>query len=139
MAKTINQKVVFKNTTTDVLYDLYMNAKKHSMISGAPAVISAKPGSNFSAHGGYIKGKNLHLVKDKTIVQTWRGSDWNESDPDSIFIINLEQKGKDVVLYATHSNVPDDQCEDIAQGWKDFYWNPWKQYLAGKKISQPAI
>src|ERR1039458_10340525 len=95
MAKTINQKVVFKNTITDVLYDLNMNAKKHSMISGAPAVISAKPGSNFSAHGGYIKGKNLHLVKDKTIVQTWRGSDWNESDPDSIFIINLEQKGKD--------------------------------------------
>ena len=28
MAKTIVQKVVFKNTTSKDLYDLYMNAKK---------------------------------------------------------------------------------------------------------------
>jgi hypothetical protein len=36
LAKTINQKVVFKNATTRELYDLYMDARKHSLMTGAP-------------------------------------------------------------------------------------------------------
>ena len=139
MAKTIVQKLVFKNTKPNVLYNLYMDAKKHSMISGAPATIHAKEGSSYSVHGGYIKGKTLHLVKDKVIVQTWRGSDWNKSDVDSTFIINLEQKGKDVVLHAIHANVPDKHAAHLAKGWHDHYWNPWKQYLAGKTITRPGM
>ncbi len=139
MSKTIVQKVVFKNTTPDVLYDLYMNAKKHSMIAGAPCEISNKVGSSYSVHGGYIKGKNLHLVKDKVIAQTWRALGWEDSHVDSIFIINLEQKGKDVVLHATHSNVPEKHSESIAKGWTDHYWNPWKQHIAGKEITRPKM
>jgi len=72
MAKTIEQKVVFKNTTPKVLYDLYMNPDKHSNITGSPVEISDKTGSNFSAHSNYITGKNIHLAKDRLIVQTWR-------------------------------------------------------------------
>jgi hypothetical protein len=34
MAKTITQKIVFKNTTAKVLYDMYMNEKKHSELTG---------------------------------------------------------------------------------------------------------
>ena len=132
MAKTIIQKVLFKNTTPKILYELYMNAKKHSLVTGAPAVISTKEGSDYSAHGNYIKGKNLHLVKDKMIVQTWRASDWDEKDADSIFIINLEEKGKDVVLNIVHANVPDKHAADLDKGWHEYYWNPWKQMLAGK-------
>ena len=52
MAKTIEQKLVFKNTTPKAVYDLYMNAKLHSHITGGPAKISDKVGSSFSAHGG---------------------------------------------------------------------------------------
>ena len=139
MAKTIEQKVVFKNTTPKALYDLYMNAKLHSLITGAPAKISTKVGAAFSAHGDYIRGKNLHLVKNKLIVQTWRGTDWNKTDTDSIFMINLEPKGKNVVLYAVHANVPDKEAAGIDQGWHDYYWNLWKQYLAGKTIKRKAM
>jgi len=139
MAKTIVQKVVFKNTTPKVLYDLYMDAKKHSMVTGGPAVISAKEGSSYSAHGGYITGKNLQLVKNKLIVQTWRAQGWDENDVDSTFIINLEQKGKDVVLHAIHANLPDKHSGHIDKGWHDHYWNPWKQHLAGEPITQPEM
>ena len=48
MTKTITQKVVFKNTTSKKLYDLYMDAKQHSAITGGPAKITAKEGTNFS-------------------------------------------------------------------------------------------
>jgi len=139
MAKTIVQKVVFKNTTPAVLYDLYVNAKKHALISGVPAKINAKPGAAYSLHGGYIKGKNLRFVKNRLIVQTWRGAGWDKNDLDSTFIIQLEPKGKDVVLHAIHDNLPDKHAGNIDKGWFDHYWNPWKDYLAGKPIKRPKM
>ena len=139
MAKTIEQKVVFKNTTPKAIYDLYMNAEQHSHITGSPVEISDKPGSNFSAHGNYITGKNIHLIKDKLIVQTWRAQSWDKDDPDSIFMIRIEPKGEDVELYAVHANLPDKAVESVGKGWYDHYWNPWEQHLAGKPITRPAM
>src|SRR5580765_6156405 len=111
--KTIVQKIVFKNTTPETLYDLYMNAKMHTLITGAPAKITAKEGAKFSVHGGYISGKNLRLVKDRLIVQTWRPQGWDEHDLDSTFIIEVEPEGNDVVLHAIHTNLPDKHAEHI--------------------------
>lgn len=139
MAKTISHKIIFKKTTPKALYDLYMNAKKHSMIAGSPVKITAKEGTGFSAHGGYIIGNNLKLIKDKLIVQTWRAQNWDKSDADSIFMILLEPKGKDVTMHAVHANVPDAHAESIDKGWYGHYWNPWKQFLAGKPITRPVM
>lgn len=136
MPKNIIQTVVFKNTTPKALYDLYMNAKKHSVATGAPATITNKAGALYSAHGGYITGENLRLIKDQLIVQTWRGKDWNKKDPDSTFIIHLEPKGKNTTLHAIHLNVPDKHAEGIDKGWHSHYWEPWKKYLAGKPIEK---
>ena len=139
MAKTILQKVVFKNTSPDKVYDLYMNAKQHSFITGAPAKISNKVGASFSAHGSYIAGKNLHLIKNELIVQTWRAESWSKDDPDSILIIGLERKGNDVVLNAVHANVPDNAEASLKKGWFDHYWNPMKNHLAGKEIKRGTM
>ncbi len=139
MARTIVQKVLFKNSTPDKLYDLYMNAKLHTLVTGGPAIISKKAGSSFSAHGNYITGKNLHLVPNKMIVQTWRAQSWSADDGDSVFTIALEPKGKDVVLHAVHTNLPDHAEASVSKGWHDHYWNPWKQYLAGKTITIPKM
>lgn len=62
MSKTIYQKIIFKNSNTKELYDLYMDSKKHSIATGAPANISPKEGGRYSAYGNYIKGKNLQLL-----------------------------------------------------------------------------
>jgi len=111
----------FKNTTPKALYELYMDAKKHSTATGAAAKISGKVGGSFSARNGYITGKNLQLVKNKLIVQTWRAQDWNKDDLDSTFIIALQPKGNDVVLQVVHANVPDEQAKEIDKGWYEFY------------------
>jgi activator of HSP90 ATPase len=133
MPKTITQKVVFKNTSPAKLYSMYLDSKQHAAITGGVAAkISAKEGAKFSAHDEYITGKNLQLVKDKLIVQSWRGSDWNKGDADSTFILQFEPKGKDTVMYMTHANIPDKHADGIKQGWVDHYWNPWKEVLSGK-------
>ena len=136
---TIIQKVVFKNTKREALYKLYMNAKMHSMITNGPVEISDKVGSGFNAFGGYITGKNLQLVKNQLIVQSWRGSDWDKKDSDSVFLLALEQKGKDSVLNMIHANVPDEHAKSLDKGWHDHYWNPWQQHLTGEKITRPVM
>jgi activator of HSP90 ATPase len=136
MTKTITQKVVFKNTTPKDLYELYMDAKKHSVATGEPAKITAKEGAKFTAYDNYISGKNLHLVKDQLIVQSWRGADWDKHHIDSTFIIKLEPKGKDVVLHAIHANIPNEEVEGIKSGWHEFYWEPWKKHLASKPAAK---
>ena len=139
MSKTITQKILFKNTKPQQLYDLYMNAKRHSVATGATAKISTKEGGKYSAHDGYITGKNLRLIKNKLIVQTWRAQSWENTDVDSTFIIYLEPKNNDTVLYATHANIPDKHAESIEKGWHDHYWKPWKKYLAGKPIGDYPV
>jgi len=136
MPKTIVQKILFKNTTPKALYDLYMNAKKHSKVTLAPAKITNKAGEKYSAHGGYITGENILLIKDKLIVQSWRTQEWNKNDLDSTFIIELEPKGKNVVLHMAHANLPDKHAESINSGWHKHYWEPWKKFLAGKPMEK---
>jgi len=136
MSKTIVQKIVFRKTRPKALYDLYMNAKKHTIATGAPAVITDQAGTNYSVHGGYISGVNLLLVKNKMIVQTWRAMDWNKKTVDSVFMIHLDAEGEDTVLHATHANIPDDKAASINKGWHAHYWKPWKKYLAGKPIAK---
>ena len=130
MPTTITQKVLFKNVTPKILYDLYTNSKKHSLSTGADATIVAKTGGSFSAHGGYISGKILLLEKNKLIVQTWRGSDWGKDEENSIFILLIESKGKDSIVHVTHANLPEKHAASIDKGWHDYYWKLWKTFLS---------
>jgi activator of HSP90 ATPase len=132
MAKTILQTVVFKNTTPETLYDIYMDAKKHSKAIGGGVRISSKIGSSYSAWDGYITGKTFQLVKGKMIVQSWRSSDFKSNDLDSTLILQFEKKGSDSVLHMVHANVPDHQYTGVKSGWNDYYWKLWKKYLTGK-------
>ena len=138
MAKTLIHEVVFENTTPKDLYDLYMNAEKHSMVTGGPASISEKEGDNFSAHGGYISGRNLKLVEDQLIVQSWRAQNWDANTPDTILILHFEPQGKNTLMQMVHTNIADNNYDGIDKGWFQHYWEPWKKHLAGEAITEFA-
>lgn len=129
MAKTITQKIIFKNTAAAVLYGIYMDPRKHSAVIGGAVNISPKEDTPFSAHGRYITGRNLQLVKNRLIVQSWRTSDWAKTELDSTFILRFEQVGKDGVINMVHANIPDKHVKEIKNNWNKFYWQPWKEYL----------
>jgi len=134
---TIIQKLVFKNTKSKQVYDLYMNAKLHAMITDGPVKMSEKAGSKLEVFGGYITGKTLLTVKSKLIVQEWIGSDWGAKAEPSVFSLSFERKGEDTVMKVFHANVPDDKAASLDKGWYGHYWDPWKQYLEGKEITRP--
>jgi hypothetical protein len=74
----------------------------------------------------------------KQIVQTG-GFDWGNNRAHSVFIINMEQKGKDVVPDMVHRFITDKGTSGIKKGRIGYCWEPWKQYLAGKVISKQVM
>jgi len=136
---TLTQKVLFKNTTPAQLYELYMDARLHALVTNHATKIIKKEGASFSAFRGSLTGKIVKLVPGKLVVQTWRANDWKKSDLDSILMLRMEKEGKDAILSMVHANIPDDQAASIKSGWNDYYWKPWKAYLAGKKITKKKV
>jgi activator of HSP90 ATPase len=127
MSKAIKQTVTFK-TTPHAIYEALMDEKKHAAFTGGEAKISRKAGGKFSIYGGDIEGKNLELITDQKIVQSWRYSDWPEGHY-STATFTLEPIEKGTRLTFSQTDVPDDKYEDIKQGWKDYYWGPMKEML----------
>ena len=129
--KTIRQSVTFKASPHDV-YELLMDPKKHAKFTGGKAVISNQVGGRFNVFDGYAEGGNLDLVHDARIVQTWRASDWPEGHYSTVSF-QFEAAKSGTHLTFTQTGVPEEQYEDVAQGWRDYYWTPMKAMLAEEK------
>jgi len=121
--------------TASRLYSTYLSSKDHTAATGASTKIQNKEGARFKAWGNYIGGKNLQLVKDTQIVQSWRASDWKKSQPDSTLVLLFEDVGENAVITMVHANVPDKEFESLKKGWNEYYWNPWKKYFSTRKNS----
>lgn len=126
--KTIIQKVKFKAGPAD-LFETYLDSKRHSLATGFKAVLSRKVGGSYTACDGYIRGKNLLIVRNRMVVQTWRAKDWKKSDKDSTLILDFKKSGKGGEVLMIHANVPDGQVKGLSKGWHEFYWKPWKRFF----------
>ena len=126
--KTIRQVVNFDIPPHEV-YELLMESKKHSQLTGSHANISRKVGGKFTAYDGYIDGVNLEIIEDKKIVQKWRGSDWPQGHY-SIATFELKKSNSGTKLIFTQTDVPEEQYEPISQGWFEHYWNKIKKSMS---------
>ena len=125
--KDIRQSVTFKTTPHEV-YEAIMDSKKHAEFTGSQVKIRREVGGKFSIYGGDIEGTNLELVPDQKIVQSWRYSDWPEGHYSKV-TFSLEKVAGGTRLTFTQTGVPEERYEDIAQGWRDYYWGPMKEML----------
>ena len=130
--KTIRQSVTFEATPHE-LYEILMDSKKHSRLTGGgKATISRIVGGPFTVYDGYATGLNVELIPDKLIVQTWRASDWQGSHFSRVRFSFREVAGGTRLTF-THSGVPEEEFENIKQGWIDYYWEPLKEMVHRKR------
>lgn len=90
-------------------------------------------GGEFQAFGGYSTAKNLELEPGKKIVQEWTTSEWPEGAPPSILTITLKPVEGGTKLTMVHSKVPEEQTDDYAAGWKEYYWTKLEGYFSARK------
>jgi activator of HSP90 ATPase len=86
-------------------------------------------GCKFTAWDGYISGKYVKLEKGKRIVHEWTTTEWPGVYPPSMVELTLKAKGDKTELTMVHSKAPAEQAESYAQGWRDYYWEPMKEYF----------
>jgi len=70
--------------------------------------------------------KNKKRKKEKKLVQEWFSGDW--PDP-SIVKFTIQTENNKTILELEHTSVPDDDVDDIDQGWDDYYLGPMKKML----------
>ena len=128
--KTLRHKVKFKVGPEDI-YMALMDSRRHAAFTRSAADISPKVGGKIKAYDGYITGKNLELVPNKKIVQTWRASGW-PADHDSKVTFRLKKMKNGSELTLVHEGVPEPESKSIDQGWIDYYWKPMKELLEGR-------
>ncbi|MEI6290005.1 MAG: SRPBCC family protein [Chloroflexota bacterium] len=130
MKNRIEQTVTFIAAPHEV-YETIMDSDRHSTFTNSEVIMSRVVGGEYSAYDGYITGKNVELVPDKKIVQTWKAVDWEEGQYSIItFILTPIPTGTQ--LQFIHEKLPDGTEEEFTQGWIDNYWEPMKQYFENK-------
>ncbi len=130
MSKPIHQTVTFK-AAPHAVYEALMDSKLHAAFSGGQVHISREVGGEYDSYDGYISGKNLELVPDKKIVQSWRAVDWPEGHFSTVTFLLTPVEGG-TRLDFTHTDVPDGTEAEFEQGWIDNYWEPMKKMLEVK-------
>jgi activator of HSP90 ATPase len=132
MTPAIQQSITLPASPSE-LFKTFVDSKQHSEMTGMPVKIGAKVGSKWSAFGGSIWGRTLLIVPGKMIVQSWRSSMFKKSDPDSILVVTFSKAPRGGRIEVIHVNVAAQDYKGVTNGWRDYYWKPWRAYLSGKR------
>jgi activator of HSP90 ATPase len=131
--KNIKQTVTFPAKPSDV-YELLMDAKKISALSGGKAKINRKPDGKFEVFDGYCRGYNIELKEGKKIIQAWHfQEDGWPYDHFSICTFTFEKAPKGTKMIFTQTGIPEHKTASLTEGWKEYYWVPMKQYFESSK------
>jgi activator of HSP90 ATPase len=130
MSYTIKLKEKF-SVKPETLYNAWLDSKTHSAMTGGKATCSDLAKGRFTAWDGYISGTNETLVPNKEIVQTWRTTEFKETDKDSRLSIYIDEIENGSLLTLVHTNIPEGES-DYENGWIEHYFGPMKEYFGSE-------
>lgn len=90
-----------------------------------PAKMNSELGA-FSLWGGDIYGKNTKIIENKLLEQDWISGKWK--NPSRVKFELEEEEGK-TKLILSHKDFPEDEGEDLDEGWREYYLGPLKDLL----------
>lgn len=108
------------------VYMALTNQKSIELWTDEEAEMSTEPGTEFSMWGGSILGKNLAFEENRKIEQEWYFGDQEEQSIVTI-ILHPHKKGTSVEL--RHTNIPEQDFKDFADGWTHSYFAGVKEFV----------
>ena len=107
------------DATPEEVYTALTNEATIQLWSGEEAIMPTEPGEEFSLWSGSITGRNIEFVPGKKIVQEWY---FGEQDSPSIVTIILHAAKNGTSAELRHTNIPDEDFENISEGWDHNYF-----------------
>jgi uncharacterized protein YndB with AHSA1/START domain len=91
-----------------------------------PAIMDDKVGTEFKLWGEEIYGENTKIIPNKLLEQDWSDGDFAKP---SFVRFELSEHNDITTIDLTQDNVPDDQFDDINNGWEVYYLGPLKELM----------
>ncbi|MDF2454202.1 MAG: ATPase [Cytophagaceae bacterium] len=107
------------------LFKALTNPATIQLWTGEKAEMSTEPGSEFSLWDGSIVGKNLEFEENRKIVQQWY---FEGQEEPSIVTIILHPHKQGTSLELRHSNIPDEDYDDLVDGWNTSYMGSLEEF-----------
>ena len=126
--RTIRQTALIRGASPADIYGTLMDSERHGALSGQPTKMSSRVGGKWNV-GHDLEGKNLKLVKDRRIVQTWRANNWAKGVHSTATFALAKAKGGTKITF-TQTGVPSEAYTEISSGWRAYYWNPLRKAFA---------
>jgi activator of HSP90 ATPase len=111
------------------IFEAWLDSTEHTAFTNSPAKIEAQVGGDYSAWDGYITGKTISVEPFTRIVQSWRTTDFNADDPDSLLEIIIELMDSGCKVTLNHTGLPDGSKDEYIKGWEDYYFAPMQEYF----------
>ena len=124
--KDFKKYYVIPAPPADVFLALTIPVTLH-LWTGEPAEMSTEPGSEFSLWDGSIVGRNLAFEDGKKLVQEWYFGDQPAA---SIVTISLHPHKQGTSAELIHTNIPDEDFDDIVDGWDRAYFGALKEFYS---------
>jgi uncharacterized protein YndB with AHSA1/START domain len=119
------KKYYLLSASPEEVYIALTNPATIQLWTGEKAEMSTVPGSEFSLWEDSIVGKNLEFIEGKKIVQQWY---FGDQEKDSIVTIILHPHKHGTSVELRHSNIPDEDYEDIVEGWDEAYFGALAEF-----------
>ena len=119
------KKYYLIQASPEEVYLALTNPLTISLWTGAEAIMSTEPNSEFSLWDDSICGKNLEFIENKKIVQQWYFGDQREESIVT-FILHPDKNGTSVEL--RHTNIPDSDFADMIDGWNLNYFGALQDF-----------
>jgi len=125
MKRTI-KKVYKISSSVDHVWKALVDPETIDEWGGGPSKMDSKVGYDFELWNGDIYGKNVEVIENSKLVQEWFSGDWAKP---SMVTFTLKNDLTGTILELEQINVPEDEFDDIEQGWDEFYLGPMKAML----------
>lgn len=123
--KTLKQNH-FINASPEEVFTAITNPLTIELWSGYPADMQLEAGTEFSIFEGDICGRNISFVENKQLVQEWY---FGDNEDQSVVTINLIPSSNGTQVELIHTNIPDEDYENMEEGWRTYYWGAIKKYF----------
>lgn len=118
------------NASPKTLYDAWLNSDDHTNMTGGKAIVSKEEGGEFNCWDGYISGKNITLIPNRNIIQSWRTTEFEENEPDSMIDVIFKEVEGGTEISIHHTELPPHGTQ-YEEGWQESYFTPMNAYFEG--------
>jgi activator of HSP90 ATPase len=108
------------------VWDALVNSETIEIWSKDEAKMTDDVGAAWMLWGGQMFGKNLEVVKNKKLVQTWCYEEWDKDKPSKV-TLTLKPKGRKTIVELLHEDVPEKSLKSITEGWNTYYLGAIKE------------